>query len=118
MGDIGSPDFHFQRRGYTVERLDALAGRFLAMLVQVNEARGHDQPCRVNDPPPAQRFGRDADDLAVAYSDVAYGVETGFRIHDSSALEHQIVLPRRDSSCRKQKKREDQLAHKWLQAQR
>ena len=63
--DIGHPDFQFQRRGYAVERLDALAFRFLAVLVQVNESRSDHEAAGMDDPSPGQRLGRDAGDLSV-----------------------------------------------------
>src|SRR5882762_10127355 len=86
-GDIGHADFHFQGRGYSVQRLDALAFYVLAVLVQIDESGSDDQAVAVNDTPPAQRFGRDADNLPVADADVAHGIEAGFGVHDASALE-------------------------------
>src|SRR5437016_3396626 len=86
-GDVGHSNFHFQRRGYAVKRLDALAFHVLAVLVQIDESRCDDKSAGVNDVPSAHCFGRDTDNLSVAYADVAHSIEAGFGIHDASAFE-------------------------------
>ncbi len=92
LSDVGRADFQFERRGYAVERLHALALHLLAVLVQVNESGSDHQPAGMDDAASAQRLGRDADDLSVADADVAHSIQAGFGIHDTSAFEHQIVL--------------------------
>ena len=96
LGDVGCADFHFERGGHAVEGLDALAGKILAVLVQVDEAGRDDEAGGVDDAASAERGGGDAGDFAVANADVADGVEAGFGVDDAAAFEDDIVLLRDD----------------------
>src|SRR6516165_5256095 len=96
LSDIRRADFELERHGYTVERLNALAFHFLAVLVQVNEPRSYHQTLGMDYPFSGQHVGRDADDLSVAYSDVSHAIQAGFGIHDTAAFEHEIILLCRD----------------------
>ncbi len=49
LSHVGYADLHFKRGGYSVESLHALAGEFLAMLMQIDESGSDDQSCRMND---------------------------------------------------------------------
>ena len=49
LGDVGGADFEFESHGDAIEGLEALAGQFLAMLVEVDEAGGDDQAGGVDD---------------------------------------------------------------------
>jgi hypothetical protein len=46
----------------------------------------------MDDMPSAQRVGRDADFLSLADANVAYGIHSSFGIHETSAIEHEIIL--------------------------
>jgi hypothetical protein len=59
---------------------------------QVDESGSDHQPAGMDDAASAQRLGRDSGDLSVADANVADGIEAGFRIHSTSAFEHQIEL--------------------------
>jgi hypothetical protein len=91
---VGRTDFQLQSRGNTVERLDALACKLLAVLMQVNESRSDNEPAGMNDATAAQRLGRYAGNPAIADADVAHGIRACFGIHDLSAFEHNIKLLR------------------------
>jgi hypothetical protein len=92
LGDVGHADFQFERGSDAVERLDALAGEFLAVLVQIDKAGSDNQAAGMNDAASEECLGRDADYLSVADADVPHGIEAGFGIHDASAFEHKIIL--------------------------
>jgi hypothetical protein len=62
--------------------------------MQVNESGSDDQAAGLDDPASAQGVGRDADNLAVEDANVAHGIEAGFRIHNTSAFEHEVELLR------------------------
>jgi hypothetical protein len=64
----------------------------LAVLMQIDESRSDYQAGDMNDTQSAERIGRDTGNLSVADADVAHPIQTGFRIHDASALEDEIVL--------------------------
>ncbi len=49
LGHVGRANLHFERRGHAVERFDALAGKLLAVLVQVDEAGSDDEASGVDD---------------------------------------------------------------------
>jgi hypothetical protein len=92
LGDVGRADLHFQRGGYAVEGLDALAGEILAVLMQVDEAGCDDEAGGVDDAPSAERDVGDAGDLAVANADVADRVEVSLGVDDAAPFEDEIVL--------------------------
>ena len=50
LSDVGRADFQFERRGYAVERFDALALELLAVLVQVNESGSDHQSAGMDNP--------------------------------------------------------------------
>jgi hypothetical protein len=58
----------------------------------------------MNHAPSLQRFRRDANNLPVADSDVAYAIQTGLWIHDSTALDYKIVLLCRQDGRREREK--------------
>ena len=62
------------------------------MLVEVDEARGHDEASYVDRTACAQWSGGDAGDFSIADADVADCVERGFGVDDAAALKHDIVL--------------------------
>ena len=62
------------------------------MLVKIDESGSDHQPAGMNNAPPAQHLRRDADNPAVADTDVAYGIESGLWIHNAPAFDHEIVL--------------------------
>src|ERR1700722_16188039 len=95
LRDIRRSDFQFQRRGHTVEPLDALAGQALGMLGQNNEAGSHYETGNINNAPSTERLGGYADNLPFAYAHVAYTIQAGPRIDDASTFQNQIVLLRR-----------------------
>ena len=112
LSDVGRANFHFQRRRYAVERFDALAVEFLAVLVQIDEAGSDDEAGGVDDAASAERGGGDAGDFSIADADVADGVEGGFGVHDAAAFEHEIVLLRRQEGWEQEEtETENQLAH-------
>ena len=91
---IGGANFQFQRGGYTVEGLDALAFRILAVLMQIDKAGRDDKTAGVNDTASGERLSRDARDFSATDADTAYPINAGFGVHDSSALDYDIVLLR------------------------
>jgi hypothetical protein len=92
LSNVRHADFHFERRGDSIQRLDTLACQVLAMLMQINKAGSDYQTAGANDAPAAQRLGRDANNLAIANANVAHCIHTRFWIHDPAAFEHKIVL--------------------------
>ena len=94
LGNIRRTDLQLKRRSYAVQRLDPLACHILAVLVQIDEARSNNQPAGMNHPPSAQRLRRNANNLPIAYADVARRIQPGLGIHHSTTLKNQIVLLR------------------------
>src|SRR5207245_1467301 len=54
-----------------------------------------------------------ADNLAFTDAYVAHGIEIGFRVHDATALEHEVVLLGEKDGCGEYEKaeRKNQVAH-------
>src|ERR1700734_3048287 len=91
LGDVGSADLHFERGGHSVERLDALAGEILGVLMQIDEAGRDDQSLGVNNAASVECARRNLCDLSITDADAADCVEARFRIHYSSAFKNQVV---------------------------
>jgi hypothetical protein len=49
LSDVRCANFHFKRSGDAIKGFDALAGKFLAVLVQVDKARGDDEAGGIDD---------------------------------------------------------------------
>ena len=92
--DVGNADFQLQSGGDAVEGLNLLALQLLAVLMQVDEARSHDEPADMNHTSSGQRLRRDADNFSALNANVPYGIQADFRIHNPAAFQHQVVLLR------------------------
>ena len=94
FGNIGRANFEFERRGHTIKRFHSLARQVLSMLVQINKSRSDHQPFRVNHPPSAHPLGSYPNNLPPTDPNIPHRIQPGLWIHDSSALDHQIVFLR------------------------
>src|SRR6056297_151644 len=81
----------FQRRGDAVEGLIALAERRRGMAVQVDETGRHHLAADVDHLGAGQGRLRHRREAAVAYADMANGIQPRFRIDDPAALQHDVV---------------------------
>ena len=111
--DVGCADLKLEGRRDAVERLDALAGKVLAVLVEINEAGCNDEASCGDYATAGQMIRGNAHDFSVAYADVSHSIEAGLGIHDAAAFEDEVVLLSGDESGREREEgeREDQFAH-------
>ncbi len=73
--DVNSSTFKFKRRRRPIENFNAIPGRVLRVLVQVNETGSYDHAARIDGVPAAQRPGTDRPDDATRNPDIACRVE-------------------------------------------
>ena len=116
LGDVLHADLKLQGRSHAVpdERLVVL--RAVAVLVEVDEAGGHDQARGVDRLGALECFLADQCDLAVLYGEGPDGVESGFRVHHSPVPDDEIVLDSeagigRPAPGQHRRQQEDCLAH-------
>src|SRR5580692_3683312 len=88
---IGHSDFHLQSGRHPIESLEPPRLLVLSMLMQVDEARRHDQPARIDYASADERFSAHANDLPVIDTDIPDGVEAGLRVHNPATLHDQLV---------------------------
>jgi hypothetical protein len=62
------------------------------VLVQINESRCYDQPSSSQDLRAGQSLAADASHFAIGYSDITYGIQAGFRVHDPAAFNHDVIV--------------------------
>ena len=89
--DREGANLELERRRHPVLRLVAAAHGILAVRVQVDEPRRHDEPGGVDDRPALQRRCGERGHRAVADPDMPHGVEPALRIDDPPAGDHQVV---------------------------
>ena len=89
----GSPHsaLQLQRGGDPVTGLELVGAVGLAVRVQVDEPRRHDEAGDVQLHLAGQRLLRDCGDLRSAYADVAHCVQSRLGVHHAAARQHDVV---------------------------
>ena len=92
--DVRGSDLELERCGHAVGGAQRVVFRVLSVCVQIDEARGDDEPANVEHALARECSGRDALDHAAADADVAHGVEAALGIHHAAAAQNQLVAGR------------------------
>ena len=88
--DVGRTHLEFKGRRHAVKRLKAVGFRRLAMGVEIDESRRHDEAGGVNRRPPGQSIGGDRNDLSAANPDVAHSIQTRLGIDHAAVRDDQV----------------------------
>ena len=84
--------FKVQLGGYSVEQVHVLAEQGRGMTVYVDETGGYREAAGIDRPLRLQRSFGNGDNGAASDTDMALGVQTGFRIDDASVSDHQVIV--------------------------
>jgi hypothetical protein len=109
---VWNADFHFERRGHSIECLDVLAGGLLSVLVEIDESGRDHESGNMDHTLARQCFRRNAGDLSIADSNIANRIESRLRVHYASALNHEVVLLGRDEGAAQQNAQQPKNAHR------
>src|SRR3569833_2020189 len=90
--DVGRPDFHLERTGNTIKRLQHSRCLVLPVLMQIDKSRCYDESPGIDRTRAGQRLRSNAGDVAVGDRDVGYLIEAGFRVeHPAPANDHIVI---------------------------
>lgn len=97
---VGRTHFEFERGGNTVVHLIVLVFQILAMLMEINEARRHNEPVSVENCFSGKRRGRDGGDSSTLNSDVSNCIQAGVWIDYAATLNYDVVGLREERTTR------------------